>query len=142
MFCPKCHSGQIIKSGFVSNKQRYKCCACNYHFTRNSKGVKADQKRIAFHLYLEGYSMREISRILGISDVAVGKWIRPVKSHLVPLRKRKVKKVELHRIEHFLLSKAMFQHFGWLLIGMEENKDICLLGSQETGNCRIIEIKN
>jgi transposase-like protein len=141
MFCPKCHSAHITKSGFVSNKQRYKCCTCNYHFTCNSKGVKADQKRIAFHLYLEGYSLREISRILRVSDVAVGKWIKPVKAHLVPLRKRKVKKVELHRIEHFLLSKAMFQRFGWILIGMEENKDICLLGSQESGNCQIIEVK-
>ena len=81
MFCPKCHAADIIKSGFISGKQRYKCCTCNYHFTHNSKGVKAEQKRIAFHLYLEGYSMREISRILGVSDVAVGKWIRPVKSH-------------------------------------------------------------
>ena len=78
----------------------------------------------------ERFVHEEISRILRVSDVAVGKWIKPVKAHLVPLRKRKVKKVELHRIEHFLLSKAMFQRFGWLLIGMEENKDICLLGSQ------------
>jgi transposase-like protein len=139
MFCPRCHSELIIKSGFIADKQRFKCKSCQYYFTRNNKGVSRDQKKLAIHLYLEGFSLREISRIIGVSDVAVGKWIRPVKPHLLPLRRRKAKKVELHRIEHFLLSRKLFQQFGWLLIGLEENKDICLLGSEESGNCQILE---
>ncbi|MEA3476567.1 MAG: hypothetical protein U9R60_00165 [Bacteroidota bacterium] len=139
MYCPKCHSADLIKSGFVADKQRFKCKKCNYFFTRNDKGVSNAKKRLAFHLYLEGYSLRAISRILGVSDVAVGKWINPLKSHLVPARKRKVKEVKLHKIEHFLLSREMFKQFGWLLIGLEENSNICLLGTTETGNCELIE---
>ena len=139
MYCPKCHSLAIIKSGHVADKQRYNCKSCNYFFTLNSRGVSSENKKLAYHLYLEGFSMREISRILNVSDVAVGKWIKPVKSHLLPVRKRKVKKVELHRIEHFLLSREMFKQFGWLLIGLEENRDICLFGSNEVGNCQILE---
>ncbi len=139
MYCPKCHSSVLIKSGFISGKQRYKCKSCNYYFTLNNRGVSRENKKLAFHLYLEGFSMREISRIIGVSDVAVGKWIRPVKQHLLPVRKRKIQRVELHRIEHFLLSREMFKQFGWLLIGLEENSDICLFGSTEVGNCQILE---
>ena len=139
MHCPKCHSAKVIKSGYVTGKQRYNCKSCNYYFTLNNKGVSKEDKKLAFHLYLEGFSMREISTILDNSDVAVGKWIKPVKEYLLPVRKRKVQKVDLHQIEHFLISRELFKQFGWLLIGLEENKDICLFGSKEVGNCKIIE---
>jgi transposase len=30
--CKNCHSEQIVKSGFVRGKQRYKCKGCGIHF--------------------------------------------------------------------------------------------------------------
>ena len=31
-FCKKCQSQQIINSGFVRSKQRYRCKVCGYNF--------------------------------------------------------------------------------------------------------------
>jgi transposase-like protein len=140
-FCRRCGGKQIIKAGFVNNLQRYQCKECSYHFTQNQKGVSPGVKRLAFHLYLEGMGFRAISRITGISDVAIAKWINPVKENLLPIRKQEIKITELHKLEHFFITKELFNKFGWLLIGIEENKDVCLFGSYTSGNCRIVGSK-
>ena len=140
--CPKCNSPETVKSGKIKESQRYKCKLCNYHFTVDQRGLPVKYKRIAVHLWLEGLSIRNIGRILNISDVAVGNWINPVKGELSKYRKPKITSKELHSVEHFMITKNMFRQFGWLLIGMEENEDICLLGTTETRNCRLKEINN
>jgi len=129
----------VIKSGFVKEQQRYYCKKCSFHFTINNRGVASDIKRLALHLYLEGLSYRAISRVTGVSDVAIAKWIRPLKKSLHPIRKQQIRVTELHRLEHFFITKELFNKFGWLLIGLEENKDVCLFGSYTSGNCRIEE---
>ncbi len=30
--CPRCWSRQVIKSGFIRDRQRYECKGCDYHF--------------------------------------------------------------------------------------------------------------
>ena len=137
--CRKCGGPRNIKAGFVNSVQRYRCKDCGYHFTMNRRGVPADVKRLAVHLYMEGMGYRAISRITGVSDVAIAKWINPMKESLAPLRKPSVRVTELHKLEHFFITKELFNEFGWLLIGIEENKDVCLLGSYTSGNLRLIE---
>ncbi len=135
--CPKCNSHHFVKAGFVNGRQRYLCKECGLHFTINNKGVDAETKRLAVHLYLEGMGFRAISRITGVSDVAIAKWINPMKNGLNPIRKEKARVNDLHKIEHFFITKELFNQYGWLLIGIEENSDICLLGSYTTGNCKL-----
>lgn len=79
--CPRCNSHQIVKSGIVGDRQRYRCKKCNYNFTVNKLGKKIDHYYVtkALQLYLEGLSYREIERILGISHVTVSNWIREFK---------------------------------------------------------------
>ena len=76
--CPNCSSDQIVKSGIVNKKQRYKCKQCNYFFTVNKIGKKIDDYFVnkALQLYLEGLSYREIERILGISHVSIMNWVK------------------------------------------------------------------
>ena len=66
--CPKCENSEIVKSGIVKGKQRYFCRDCKYYFTVNKIGKKIDDYYVtkALQLYLEGLSLREIERILGI----------------------------------------------------------------------------
>ncbi|MEN8223757.1 MAG: hypothetical protein ABFS05_00220 [Bacteroidota bacterium] len=135
--CPKCRSTKYGKAGFVNNRQRYRCGDCNYHYSVSRRGVSDELKRLAFHLYLEGMGYRAIGRIIGVSDVAIAKWINPVRESLESIRKRKTKLSELHKLEHFFITKELFNKYGWLLIGIEENKDVCLLGSYTSGNCRL-----
>lgn len=135
--CVRCHSAQLVKSGVINKRQRYKCQECNYHFTVVSSGNPAKIKRLALHLWLEGLSLRRISRILNLSDVAVGKWLAPVKQELLPYRQKTGPLKELHSLEHFMITKKMFNQYGWLIIGMEENENTCLLGTTETRNCQL-----
>lgn len=79
--CPKCENTEIVKSGIVKEKQRFYCKKCNYYFTVNKIGKKIDDYYVtkALQLYLEGLSLREIERILGISHVTISSWIKESK---------------------------------------------------------------
>lgn len=79
--CPKCHGDHVVKSGIVSNKQRYLCKKCKYYFTVNKIGKKIDNYYVtkALQLYLEGLSFREIERIIGVSHVTVSNWVKEFK---------------------------------------------------------------
>ena len=55
------------------------------------------------------------------------------------IRKKEIHLKELHKLEHFFISKELFNQYGWLLIGTDENSEVCLFGSHVTGNCRILE---
>lgn len=76
--CPLCHSVENVKSGVVNGRQRYKCKACNYHFTVEKRGKNINDYYVtkALQLYLEGLSYREIERILGTSHVTVMNWVK------------------------------------------------------------------
>ncbi|WKK81798.2 transposase-like zinc-binding domain-containing protein [Marivirga arenosa] len=76
--CPKCQSEDIVKSGIIKNRQRFKCKVCNYNFTVNKVGKEIDSYYVvkALQLYVEGISMREIERVLGVSHVSVRNWVK------------------------------------------------------------------
>ena len=79
VICPKCSNQEsIVKSGIVNNKQRYLCKLCSYHFTVTKVGKKIDNYYIvkAIQLYLEGLSLREIERVLGVSHSTISNWIK------------------------------------------------------------------
>ena len=76
--CPKCTHTQIVKSGVVKGRQRYRCKNCGYHFSVLKAGKSIDPYYVikSLQLHLEGVSLREIERILGVSHVSVMNWIR------------------------------------------------------------------
>lgn len=80
-FCPRCDNEQIVKSGVVNERQRYRCKKCNYYFSvdKLGKGIDSYYVTKALQLYIEGIGFREIERILGISHVTVMNWVRKYK---------------------------------------------------------------
>ncbi|MBL0357524.1 MAG: IS1 family transposase [Chitinophagaceae bacterium] len=76
--CPKCKSEEIAKSGVVKGRQRFRCKHCNYFFTVMKEGKNIDAYYVikALQLYIEGVTLREIERILGISHVSVMNWVK------------------------------------------------------------------
>ena len=76
--CPKCQQQNVIKSGIVKERQRFRCRDCNYYFTVKKLGKQIDDYYVtkALQLYLEGLSYREIERILWISHVTISSWIK------------------------------------------------------------------
>ena len=76
--CPKCKSQQLIKSGVIKERQRFRCKDCGYSFTVLKEGKNIDPYYVikALQLYIEGVTFREIERILGISHVSVMNWVK------------------------------------------------------------------
>jgi transposase-like protein len=76
--CPKCDHDQFVRAGVVQERQRWRCKRCGYHFTVNKLGKRVDPYYVvkALQLHLEGISLREIERILGVSHTAVAGWIK------------------------------------------------------------------
>ncbi|MBL0145786.1 MAG: IS1 family transposase [Chitinophagaceae bacterium] len=76
--CPKCDAEDLTKSGIVKGRQRYRCKKCAYSFTVLKDGKNIDPYYVikALQLYIEGVTLREIERILGISHVSVMNWIK------------------------------------------------------------------
>ncbi len=76
--CPKCQSQELIKSGVIKERQRFRCKLCGYSFTVLKEGKSIDPYYVikALQLYIEGVTFREIERILGVSHVSVMNWVK------------------------------------------------------------------
>ena len=128
MHCPNCKSAIKVKSGFNDGKQRYKCKSCGCNYTQSTRNSKPNHiKKQALHMYLEGLGFRSIGRILGVSNVAVLKWVRKAgeilqenignRSAFSP----KVAVMELDEMWHFIQKKTTESGCGWLLIEMPQS---------------------
>jgi transposase-like protein len=76
--CPRCESGNVVKSGIIKDRQRFSCKDCKYAFSVDKLGKRIDTYYVtkALQLYIEGISYREIERILGVSHVSVMNWVK------------------------------------------------------------------
>ena len=76
--CKHCGSGSFVRNGMAAGHQRYRCKACGRSFTQTpARGKPPAVKALAVLLYaLGGVSQGMIARLLGVSHVAVYKWVR------------------------------------------------------------------
>jgi transposase-like protein len=76
--CKHCGSGSFVKNGMTHGHQRYRCKGCGRSFTATpARGKPAAMKALAVLLYaLSSVSQGMIAKLLGVSHVAVYKWIR------------------------------------------------------------------
>ncbi|MCP4358786.1 MAG: IS1 family transposase [Chloroflexi bacterium] len=77
--CPYCQQQKKqIKDGFTpSGSQRYRCKGCGRRYTPTPKehGYDDEVRLQALTLYLEGLSLRTISRILNVNHQSVANWV-------------------------------------------------------------------
>ena len=101
--CKRCGGGDYARSGMVRGHQRYRCRGC--HFTDTPlRGKPPAMKALAILLYgMGGISFSMIGRVLGVSDVAVLKWVRAEASTLPePEVSAAVVTVEVDEMWHFI----------------------------------------
>lgn len=125
MRCSRCNSEDSVKNGVIQGRQRYRCKRCGYNYTRQEpRGKSIAIKRLAIHLYLEGLGFRAIGRIVGVSNVAVLKWVRDMASNIEPLvqraKRREASVIELDEMWHYLQKKRENIGFGLLMIEQGE----------------------
>ena len=111
--CKRCEESDYARSGVVRGHQRYRCRTCGCHFTDTPlRGKPPAMKALAVLLYgMGGMSFSMIGRVLGVSDVAVLKWVRAEAAALpeptVPLA---AMAVEVDEMWHFI--KKVCQALG------------------------------
>ena len=78
LVCKHCGSGSFVKNGMAHGRQRYLCKACGRSFTATpARGKPPAMKALAVLLYALGNaSQGMIAKLLGVSHVAVYKWVR------------------------------------------------------------------
>lgn len=76
--CKHCGGGSFVKNGVVHGRQRYRCKTCGRNCTAApARGKPAAMKALAVLLYALGnVSQGMIAKLLGVSHVAVYKWIK------------------------------------------------------------------
>ncbi len=84
--CPACHATQRqVKAGLqASGSQRYQCRACGRKYTPQPTphGYAASVRAQAVRLYLDGLSLRQIARHLGVVHQTVANWVAAHSDHL------------------------------------------------------------
>lgn len=134
--CPKCEHQHIIKSGFVKDKQRYKCKACNYQFTQTTteRGKPLWMKLDAVLLYLGGMSMNAIANHLNVSTQAVLNWIRDfAKLNYEKPAPGTAVVIELDELWHFIEKKRENYGSGRLMT--------VIVGDLLTGSWEVVIVK-
>jgi transposase-like protein len=108
MQCPRCQSTELVKAGLQSQKQRYKCKQCSRLFVEFGRpGYSSEFKEQALAMYLEGLGFRAIGRLLGVSNVAVLKWVRKAAQDLPPPESKAVVDVlEMDELWHFIKKRV------------------------------------
>jgi transposase-like protein len=86
--CPRCNSRlrQARDGRTPAGSQRYRCglCRCRYTPQAQEQGYDEAVRFLALQLYLEGHSMRAISRQLGVNHQSVANWMRDYARYLPP----------------------------------------------------------
>lgn len=132
MNCPKCSSENKVKNGFVKGRQRYRCkyCGNNYSVEQKSTAKLPSERRMGLMMYLEGLGMNSIGRLLGVSHVAVIKWIKKYGSQLSEIKNESpVEVVELDEMHSYIMSKKTIVGYGLQLIERGNDTLISLLGT-------------
>lgn len=86
VICPRCQNetDQIKDGRTPAGSQRYRCKPCGARYTPAGKerGYDEEVRLQALSLYLEGLSLREISRLLSVNHQSVANWINDYATHL------------------------------------------------------------
>ena len=134
MNCPKCKSGNKVKNVIVRGLQRYRCKDCGNNFTveKKSTSVSDSTKRFGLMMYLEGLGFNSIGRLLGVSHVAVLKWVKKYGKQLNKITNTQpVRVIEMDELHSYIGSKKTIVGCGLQLIETKDNTLILLSGQEE-----------
>jgi transposase len=122
--CPRCTHEHMVKAGKIGDKQRWRCRACGYQFTRiTPRGRPLWQKSLAVFLYYYGVSMNALSKMFGVHTSSVLKWIRRYATTYgaKPEPTGKAIVLELDEMWHFLKKNARSSGSGRLVIVLQDS---------------------
>jgi transposase len=119
--CKKCGLEEIVKSGIIRGRQRFRCkkCGCNFRLGDNRTNQKIVAKKalcILWYSTSKG-SYRTIGKLLQIKHTLVHRWIHEFSKNLPePQISDNIQKLEFNEIWHFVdLKKENFESLKQLI---------------------------
>lgn len=108
--CKNCSSTDIVKNGFVRNKQRYRCKKCGFNFVEGdgrTSGAIAAKKAMLILLYSMGkISFNMLGKIFNMWPSQVYRWIvkegKKLPEQSIP---GEIKEIEFDEMWHFIERK-------------------------------------
>lgn len=86
--CPKCRQKtNQTKAGFTpAGSQRLKCAHCHLRYTPTAKetGYDEEVRLQALQLRLEGFTLRQIGRMLDVNHQTIANWMHDYTTYLPP----------------------------------------------------------
>lgn len=86
--CPKCRqTTKQTKAGFTpAGSQRRKCGHCNLRYTPEAqeRGYDEEVRLQALQLRLEGFTFRQIGRVLDVNHQTIANWMNDYTTYLPP----------------------------------------------------------
>jgi transposase len=113
--CKNCKSENVVKSGKVRGKQRYKCKECGYNFVigdaRTNEKIVA-LKALCVLLYSLGKaSYNMMGKLFERNRSLIYRWIRDAGLNMdEPMVSGEITQIEFDEMWHFILSKK--RNFG------------------------------
>jgi len=108
LVCKHCGSASFVRNGMAHGRQRYRCQACRRSFTATPpRGKPPAMKALAVLLYALGnVSQGMIAKLLGVSHVAVYKWVRAAGEDApAPAARSVANIVQIDEMWHFVNGK-------------------------------------
>ncbi|MDD5586385.1 MAG: helix-turn-helix domain-containing protein [Alphaproteobacteria bacterium] len=114
-----------MKNGFMEGQQRYKCKECNYNFVNKPRrGYGIPKMAFVVWLYLNGLSQRKIADLIGVSSVAISKWVKEFNIAKKPglLRRTGIASViDPNDIEVYIKGEKLKPDGGRIVVVLEDN---------------------
>lgn len=86
--CPRCYNRtrQARDGRTRAGSQRHRCghCGCRYTPFPKEQGYDEEVRFKALQLYLEGRSIREVGRMMGINHQSIANWMADYGRYLPP----------------------------------------------------------
>jgi transposase-like protein len=107
--CKRCEERNLVKHGFVRQKQRWHCknCGLNFVLGDERKQENSHQKALACLLVCLGLSFRASGLVVSVTRNTVMNWFREFAStlRLPEIEKTEVDVVDFDEMHHFIQSK-------------------------------------
>ena len=117
--CRKC-GGKTVKNGSVKGVPKRQCKPCGFQSGgKDNRGKPLIVRRFGVMLYAHGLSLSAVGKLLGVSAVAVMKWVKASEEEAVKPVPGRAVIVELDEMWHFLQKKRTSSGFGKRMIVMQ-----------------------
>ncbi|GEM_PF-448366 len=122
MFCTKCGSESVFKSGFVKGEQRYRCKGCGRQFAPTNHHNKTQTKKLTTTPpHINSLSLHTIAQLMHITATAILKWVKQytLENYEKPKPQTNTTVViELDEVWHHYLQRKTCFGFGKHLVAL------------------------